>query len=73
LTAQPKRLIEVSLPLKAIYTQSAREESIRHGYISTLNIWWARRPLKCKSTASLTILTRPVNHADRGEVCRYGE
>ena len=42
---QRKRLIEVSLPLKAISAQSAREKSIRHGHISTLHIWWARRPL----------------------------
>jgi hypothetical protein len=40
-----RRLIEVSLPLKAISAQSAREKSIRHGHVSTLHIWWARRPL----------------------------
>ena len=34
-----KRLIELSLPLKAISGQSAREKSIRHGHISTLHIW----------------------------------
>jgi putative DNA methylase len=36
-----KRLIKVSLPLKAISAQSAREKSIRHGHISTLHVWWA--------------------------------
>jgi putative DNA methylase len=46
-----KRLIEVSLPLKAISTQSAREKSIRHGHISTLHIWWARRPLAAMRAA----------------------
>jgi hypothetical protein len=40
-----RRLIEVSLPLKAISAQSAREKSIRHGHISTLHIWCVRRPL----------------------------
>ena len=40
-----KRLIELSIPLDAISTQSAREKSIRHRHISTLHIWWARRPL----------------------------
>ncbi len=40
-----KRLIEVALPLKEVSEQSAREKSIRHGHISTLHIWWARRPL----------------------------
>ena len=43
-----KRLIELSLPLKPISTQSAREKSIRHGHISTLHIWWTwkRRRLR---------------------------
>jgi adenine-specific DNA methylase len=51
LTTQLKRLIEVSLPLKAISAQSAREKSIRHGHISTLHIWWARRPLAAMRAA----------------------
>lgn len=38
-------MIEVSLPLEAINTASAREKSIRHGHPSTLHLWWARRPL----------------------------
>jgi hypothetical protein len=46
-----KRLIEVSLPLAAISEQSAREKSIRHGHISTLHIWWARRPLAAMRAA----------------------
>lgn len=41
----PKRLIEVDLPIKRISVHARREKSIRHGHISTLHIWWARRPL----------------------------
>jgi adenine-specific DNA methylase len=41
----PKRLIEVDLPIKEISKHARREKSIRHGHISTLHIWWARRPL----------------------------
>src|SRR5438046_3181641 len=41
----PKRLIEVDLPIKQISAHSRREKNIRHGHISTLHIWWARRPL----------------------------
>ncbi len=41
----PKRLIEVDLPIRSISTQARREKSIRHGHISTLHVWWARRPL----------------------------
>ncbi|NLU51177.1 MAG: DUF1156 domain-containing protein, partial [Syntrophomonadaceae bacterium] len=40
-----KRLIEVDLPIKRISYHARREKSIRHGHISTLHIWWARRPL----------------------------
>jgi len=40
-----KKLIEVSIPLEDINTESAREKSIRHGHPSTLHLWWARRPL----------------------------
>jgi len=41
----PKRLIEIDLPIKEISKHARREKSIRHGHISTLHIWWARRPL----------------------------
>jgi adenine-specific DNA methylase len=48
-----KRLIEVALPLKEVSEQSAREKSIRDGHISTLHIWWARRPLAaCRAAGS---------------------
>jgi Protein of unknown function (DUF1156) len=45
MTAYPKRLIEVDLPIKRISAHARREKSIRHGHISTLHIWWARRPV----------------------------
>src|ERR1700688_2167933 len=41
----PRRLIEVDLPIARISAHARREKSIRHGHISTLHIWWARRPL----------------------------
>ncbi len=40
-----KRFIEDSFPVKEVSIESAREKNIRHGHISTLHIWWARRPL----------------------------
>ncbi len=43
--AYPKRLIEVDLPIQKISKHARREKSIRHGHISTLHVWWARRPL----------------------------
>src|SRR5437773_8124767 len=40
-----KRLIEDYLPIEAISAEASREKSIRKGHISTLHLWWARRPL----------------------------
>jgi putative DNA methylase len=40
-----RRLIEDYLPIKAISKEASREKSIRKGHISTLHLWWARRPL----------------------------
>lgn len=42
---QAKKLIEVAMPIKEISAESVRDKSIRHGHISTLHLWWARRPL----------------------------
>lgn len=42
-----KKLIEVAMPIKEISAESVRDKSIRHGHISTLHLWWARRPLPC--------------------------
>ena len=40
-----KKLIEVAMPIREISVESVRDKSIRHGHISTLHLWWARRPL----------------------------
>jgi len=40
-----RRFIEESFPVKEVSIESAKEKNIRHGHISTLHIWWARRPL----------------------------
>ncbi len=43
--AEDKRLIEDFLPIQAISAEASREKSVRKGHISTLHLWWARRPL----------------------------
>lgn len=43
--SEDRRLIEDFLPIKAISTEASREKSVRKGHISTLHLWWARRPL----------------------------
>lgn len=45
MTNKAKRLIEVAMPVKEVSAESVRDKSIRHGHISTLHLWWARRPL----------------------------
>jgi putative DNA methylase len=57
---QPKRLIEVAFPLREVSAESAREKSIRHGHISTLHIWWARRPLAaCRAAIFAALVPDP--------------
>ncbi len=64
--AYEKRLIEDSLPLEAISKQSAREKSIRHGHISTLHIWWARRPLAAMRAAIFaSLIPAPKTEEER--------
>src|ERR1700726_3205243 len=60
--AYPKRLIEVDLPIKRISTHARREKSIRHGHISTLHIWWARRPLAaCRAVICAALWPDPAD------------
>lgn len=40
-----KYLIEVAFPRKQASIDSGHEKNVRHGHISTLHIWPARRPL----------------------------
>jgi len=51
-----RRFIEESFPVKEVSEHSAREKNIRHGHISTLHIWWARRPLASSKTTSYAAL-----------------
>jgi len=40
-----RRFIEETFPIDKIGQESSKEKSIRHGHLSTLHVWWARRPL----------------------------
>jgi len=65
----PKRLIEVDLPIKKISAHARREKSIRHGHISTLHIWPARRPLAaCRAALIATLLPDPGDKEKRDEL-----
>ena len=61
-TTYPKRLIEVDLPIRRISAHARREKSIRHGHISTLHIWWARRPLAaCRAVICAALWPDPAD------------
>ncbi|MCL0092367.1 DUF1156 domain-containing protein [Dehalococcoidia bacterium] len=61
-----KALIEWGLPLKEISAESVREKNIRHGHISTLHIWWARRPLASSRASIYAALTpAPTDEEER--------
>ena len=52
-----KRLIEDYLPIEAISAEASREKSVRKGHISTLHLWWARRPLvACRAAVYGTLV-----------------
>ena len=51
-----KRFIEESFPVKEVSAESSREKNIRHGHISTLHIWWARRPLASSRASAYAAL-----------------
>lgn len=54
------RLIEVAFPLKQASLDSVHEKNVRHGHISTLHIWPARRPLAaCRAALIATLLPDP--------------
>src|SRR5438445_4944258 len=62
MNSYPKRLIEVDLPIARISAHARREKSIRHGHISTLHIWWARRPLAaCRAVICAALWPDPAD------------
>lgn len=51
-----KRLIEQAFPLRQASLDSVHEKNVRHGHISTLHIWPARRPLAASRAALIATL-----------------
>ncbi|MBI3370956.1 MAG: DUF1156 domain-containing protein [Betaproteobacteria bacterium] len=64
-----KRVIEVAFPLEQTSIDSVHEKNVRHGHISTLHIWPARRPLAaCRAALIATLLPDPGDKAKRDEI-----
>jgi len=47
------------LPIRAVSAEASREKSVRKGHISTLHLWWARRPLAACRAAVYGSLVPP--------------
>lgn len=63
------RLIEVAFPLRQASIDSVHEKNVRHGHISTLHIWPARRPLAASRAALIaTLLPDPGDDDERKEI-----
>ena len=64
-----KRLIEVAFPLEQVSLDAVHEKNVRHGHISTLHIWPARRPLAACRAALIAALTPdPGDTRERREI-----
>lgn len=61
-----RRLIEETFPLKEVSEHSKHEKNVRHGHISTLHIWPARRPLAASRAAIIAaLMPDPGNEEER--------
>ena len=66
-----RRLIEAAFPLREASLDSVHEKNVRHGHISTLHIWPARRPLAaCRAALLATLLPDPGTDEGRRELRR---
>ena len=64
------RLIERAFPLKQASLDSVHEKNVRHGHISTLHMWPARRPLAaCRAALIATLLPDPGTPEERQKLC----
>ena len=68
-----RRLIESGFPLKEASIDSVHEKNVRHGHISTLHVWPARRPLAASRAVLLaTLLDDPGSDGRRELLLRIG-
>jgi putative DNA methylase len=75
-----RRLIEDFIPIREISIEAAREKSIRKGHISTLHLWWARRPLvAARAAVFASLVAAPETPQKRNalskamiELCKWG-
>ena len=67
-----RRLIEDFLPIRELSEEARREKAIRHGHISTLHVWWARRPLVVSRAAVFgALVPAPESDEEREELKKF--
>lgn len=58
---QPKKLIEVAMPIKEISAESVRDKNIKIG-LPAVHQWWARRPLPvCRAVILASLIPDPLD------------
>ena len=61
-----RRLIEDLIPIREISTEASREKKLSHGNISTLHLWWSRKPITAARAAVYgALVPAPTNAHDR--------
>jgi len=71
MTEDHPRLIEAAFPIKQASLDSVHEKNVRHGHISTLHIWPARRPLAaCRAALIATLLPDPGTPEERQKLVK---
>ena len=66
-----RRLVEVAFPLEEVSAHSRHDKYLRHGHISTLHIWWARRPLPaCRAFIYASLVDDPDTEQERDELLK---
>ncbi len=67
-----RRFIEEDFPVREVSRESEKEKNIRHGHISTLHIWWARRPLaSSRATNYAALIPAPKDEEEREKKLKF--
>ncbi|WP_353684851.1 DUF1156 domain-containing protein [Thermodesulfovibrio sp. 3907-1M] len=67
-----KSFIEESFPVREVSEISAKEKNIRHGHISTIHIWWTRKPLgSSRATSYAALIPAPKDVVEWDKIRQF--
>jgi putative DNA methylase len=67
-----QRFIEDTFPIREVSEEGAKEKNIRHGHISTMHIWWARRPLSTsRATNFAALISTPEGEEEKQKMRNF--